>query len=83
MYLMLVFVVFVGGVPAAVAQESKLREQRKGQLIVRFSEFDANKDGMLDDAELRALREFFQARRYNAHLTPASNGQPQADMEVG
>ena len=54
--LMLVIVVFCAGVPSAFAQESKLSEKQKTQLIKRFPKSDANKDGELDDAELRALR---------------------------
>jgi hypothetical protein len=77
MSLMLVLVVFVAGVPSAEAQESRLSEKQKSQLIKRFPKSDANKDGKLDDAELLAFRDFFQARRNNAHLAPASNGKPQ------
>jgi hypothetical protein len=79
---MLVLVVFVAGVPSALAQESRLSEKQKSQLIKRFPKSDANKDGKLDDAELRALRDFFQARRKNAQLTPASNGNSQADADA-
>lgn len=82
MSLMLALVVFVAGVPSAVAQESRLSEKQKSQLIKRFPKSDANNDGKLDDAELRALRDFFQARRNNAQLTPASNGNPQADADA-
>ncbi len=56
-------VLCVAGVPSALVQESKLSEERKAQLIKRFPKSDANKDGKLDDAELRALQKFFQARR--------------------
>ena len=82
--LMLVLVVFAAGVPSAVAQEaaaqeSKLSEKQKSQFIKRFPKSDANKDGKLDDSELRALRDFFEARRNNAPVTPASSGKPQAD----
>lgn len=85
--LMLVLVVFAAGVPSAVsqeaaAQESKLSEKQKSQLIKRFPKSDANKDGKLDDAELRALRDFFQARRRNANLAPSSNGKSQADADT-
>ncbi len=66
LYLILVLVVFVAGVPSAVAQESKLNERQKSQLLKRFPNTDANKDGKLDDAELRALQDFMQARRGNA-----------------
>ncbi len=81
MFLILVLVVFVAGVPSAVAQESEPSEKRKSQLIKRFPKSDANKDGKLDDAELRALRDFFEARRKNALVTPASNDKPQADAD--
>ncbi len=81
MFLILVLVVFVAGVPSAVAQESELSEKRKSQLIKRFPKSDENKDGKLDDAELRALRDFFEARRNNAQLTPASNGKANADAD--
>jgi len=79
---MLVLTVSVAGVPSAVAQESRLREKQKGQLIQRFPRFDANKDGKLDDAELRALRVFFQARRKNAQTTPDANRISQAAADA-
>jgi len=63
MLVLVVLVVLVAGVSPAVAQESGLSEKQKSQLIKRFPKSDANKDGKLDDAELRALRNFFQARR--------------------
>ena len=78
---MLVLVVFVAGVPSAIAQESRLSEKQKSQLIKRFPKSDANKDGKLDAAELRALRDFLEARRNNAQLTPASNDKADADTE--
>ena len=136
MSLMLVLVVFVVGVPSAIAQESRslsenpiwlraacfatglrpavstiytdiacfavlashktarsraddgilrhtprLSEKQKSQLIKRFPESDANKDGKLDAAELRALRDFLEARRNNAQLTPASNDKADADTD--
>ena len=79
---MLVLTVSVAGVPSAVAQESRLSEKQKGQLIQRFPRSDANKDGKLDDAELRALRDFFQARQENANSTQTSNGNSQADADA-
>jgi len=81
MSLMLVLVVFVAGVPSAIAQESRLSEKQKSQLIKRFPKSDANKDGKLDAAELRALRDFLEARRDNAQLTPASNDKADADTD--
>jgi lysophospholipase L1-like esterase len=71
MSLILALAVLVAGVPSAVAQESRLSEKQKSQLIRRFPRSDANKDGKLDDAELRALRDLNQARRKNAQTTPA------------
>jgi hypothetical protein len=82
MSLMLALVVFVAGVPSAMAQESGISEKQKSQLIKRFPKSDANRDGKLDDAELRVLRDFFQARRNNAQSTPASNGKPRADADA-
>jgi hypothetical protein len=76
---MLVIVMSCAGAPFAFAQESKLSEKRKAQLIKRFPKSDANKDGELDDTELRALQAVFQARRKNANSAPASNGKPQAN----
>ena len=61
--LILGFVLFVAGVPSALAQESRLSEEQKSKLIKRFPKSDANKDGKLDDAELSALRDFIQSRR--------------------
>ncbi len=86
MYSMLVLVVFLPGVLSAVAQESELSEERKSQLIKRFPKSDANKDGKLDDAELRALQDFFEARRNNAPRnktpsTPTSDAKPHADTD--
>ena len=81
-YLMLVLAVFVDGVPSAVAQESKLSEKQKSQLIKRFPNADANKDGKLDDAELTALRDFMQARRKNSNITQTPNANPQADADA-
>ena len=83
MSLMLVLVVFIAGVPSAIAQESRLSEKQKSQLIKRFPKSDANKDGKLDAAELRALRDFLEARRDNAQLTPASNDKADADTDNG
>ncbi len=77
--LMLIIVMFCAGAPSVFAQESKLSEKRKAQLIKRFPKSDANKDGELDDTELRALQAVFQARRKNASSAPASNGKPQAN----
>lgn len=77
--LMLAIVMFCAGAPSVFAQESKLSEKRKAQLIKRFPKSDANKDGELDDTELRALQAVFQARRKNANSAPASNGTPQAN----
>ena len=82
MFLTLALVVFVAGVPSAEAQESRLSEKQKSQLIKRFPKSDANKDGKLDDAELRALRDFFQARQKNANSTQTSNGNSQADADA-
>jgi lysophospholipase L1-like esterase len=59
----LALLLLVAAVPSALAQESKLSEDQKSKLIKRFPNSDANKDGKLDDAELRALQDFFQARR--------------------
>jgi len=78
MSLTLAFVVFVAGVPSAEPQESRLSEKQKSRLIKRFPNTDANKDGKLDDAELRALRDFLQAKRN----TPASSGKPLADADA-
>ncbi len=75
----LVLMLSVAGVPSALAQESTLSEERKAQLIKRFPKSDANKDGNLDDAELRALRDFFEARRDKSDSTPDSNSKPKAD----
>ena len=76
---MLAIVMFCAGAPFAFAQESNLSEKRKAQLIKRFPKSDANKDGELDDTELRALQAVFQARRKSADSAPASNGKPQAN----
>ncbi|PHS15834.1 MAG: hypothetical protein COA78_04670, partial [Blastopirellula sp.] len=81
-YLMLVLAVFVVGVPSAVAQESKLSEKQKSQLLKRFPKADANKDGKLDDSELTALRDFMQARRKNSNITQTPNANPQADADA-
>jgi lysophospholipase L1-like esterase len=76
--LVLVVVMLVAGVPSAVAQEANVTEKQRSKLIKRFPKSDANKDGKLDDAELLALREFFQNRRRNADSAPAENGKSQA-----
>jgi hypothetical protein len=72
MSLMLALAVFVAGAPSALAQESRLSEKQKNQLIKRFPKSDVNKDGKLDDAELLVLRDFFQARR-NAKADAAAD----------
>lgn len=46
--LVLVVVMFIAGVSTALAQEPKLTEKQKSQLIIRFPKSDANKDGKLD-----------------------------------
>lgn len=78
---MLIIVMFCAGAPSVFAQESKLSEEQKSKLIKRFPKSDANKDGKLDDAELRALRDFFKARRDKSDSTPASNSKPKADAD--
>jgi len=77
--LMLAIVMFCAGAPFVFAQESKLSEKRKAQLIKRFPKSDANKDGELDDTELRVLQALVQARRKSAGSASVSNGKPQAN----
>ena len=81
MSFMAALVMVVAGVPLALAQESRLSEKQKSQLIKRFPRSDSNMDGKLDDMELRALREFFEARRKSVPVTPASNAKPQTDAD--
>ena len=81
MSFMAALVMVVAGVPLALAQESRLSEKQKSQLIKRFPRSDSNMDGKLDDMELRALREFFEARRKSVPVTPASNVKPQTDAD--
>ena len=68
--LVLVVVMFIAGISTALAQESRLTEKQKSKLIIRFPKSDVNKDGKLDEAELLALREFFQNRKMRKDLTP-------------
>ena len=57
--LMLVIVMFCAGAPFAFAQESKLSEKRKAQLIKRFPKSDANKDGIVSKEEFRGPQRMF------------------------
>lgn len=79
--LVLVVVMFIAGISTALAQESRLTEKQKSQLIIRFPKSDVNKDGKLDEAELLALREFFQNRRRNADSAPVTTDKPQEDVD--
>ncbi len=79
MSLILMFLVFIAGVPLVDAQESKLNETQKSNRIKRFPKADANQDGKLDESALRALREISQARQSNPQGTRGLKDSGQTD----